>query len=354
MTTRDYSDAEEPIGLKKTAVDSWMAKNVEGFIAPGRYELIKGGRSNLTYLVTDQRGKCYVLRRPPLSQVLATAHDMGREYRIISALYPTDVPVAQPFAYCQDLQVTGAPFYVMSYVKGYILRDAQSTQEIFPEESQRQKIGNDLIDVLALLHSIDPTSVGLSDFGKHEGYITRQLSRWWQQFQNSYEDGDLGGEVVKSVYETLLNKIPVQQKVAIVHGDYRLDNTIIGQDAKVQAVLDWEISTLGDPLADLGLLMVYWVEKGDDNPLLSIAPTTLNGFPTRKDLIARYFEKSELSIEKLDFYISFGYWKLACILQGVYNRYRKGAHGGTSDDWKGFGEQVEKLASMAGQYAAKL
>jgi aminoglycoside phosphotransferase (APT) family kinase protein len=354
MTFEEKKSPENVIGINQRSLDAWLEANVENFKAPGNYQLLKGGRSNLTYLVTDQNSQEIVLRRPPLSHVLATAHDMGREFRVIKALGSTNVPVPKAIAYCQDPQIIGAPFYVMSYIKGYILRDAAQTEKAFPSLNQREMIGRNLITVLADLHNLNPDEIGLVDYGKKEGYIIRQLNRWWGQFQASYDEGDLGGQTIQQVYETLLKKVPVEQKVAIVHGDYRLDNTVIGENSEVKAVLDWEISTLGDPLADLGLLMVYWVQKGDNNPLLTLAPTSLEGFLSREELVKIYDSLSEVSVENLDFYTAFGYWKLACILQGVFNRYRKGAHGSDSNDWAGFGSQVEYLANLAKEYAAKL
>jgi aminoglycoside phosphotransferase (APT) family kinase protein len=329
-------------GIDEVRVTPWLEEHVEGLRPPLTYSLIAGGHSNLTYRVDDAAGGAFVLRRPPLGHVLATAHDMGREHRIISALGPTAVPVAPALAYCDDTDVNGAPFYVMGFVEGHILRD-QGTAAVL-DEDRRRAAGESLVDVLAEIHAVDPDAVGLGELGRKEGYIERQLKRWHKQFLDSKTR-----EVpaLEAVYERLRSDVPEQGPATIVHGDYRLDNCLVGDDGHVAAVLDWEICTLGDPLADVGLLMVYWTDPEDDATALLTSPTTLPGFLRRSDLLERYAERSGRDLSAIDYYTAFGYWKLACIVEGVYARYRGGAMGTDASGFEGFATQVERLAAAA-------
>ncbi|GAC1388696.1 MAG: phosphotransferase family protein [Acidimicrobiales bacterium] len=340
-------------GIATGPVSDWFDANIEGAKGPYEFDLIAGGRSNLTFRVTDAAGLHYVLRRPPTSHVLPSAHDMGREHRIVKALGPTKVPVAPALGFCDDEAVNGRPFYVMGFVDGHIIRDAATAEAHYTPE-QRRMAGNDLVDVLVDLHDVDVDAVGLGDLGRKEGYIERQLKRWYSQFQQSAATQNRQVPVVDEIHAFLSSRIPVQGKSAIVHGDYRLDNTMISVEGKVAAVLDWEICTLGDPLADVGLLMVYWADRGDKNVLLGVSPTTADGFPTRAELRSRYAERSGRDVSALDFYIAFGYWKLACILEGVYSRYAGGAMGGDRSGFEGFAEQVQNLGEAAREAASAL
>ncbi|MHB8439957.1 MAG: phosphotransferase family protein [Acidimicrobiales bacterium] len=334
-------------GIDAQAVSRWFATNVPDVRLPLDFELIAGGRSNLTYRVRDADGTSFALRRPPLSHVLPTAHDMTREFRVISALEPTPVPVPRTYGLCTDESVNGRSFYVMEFVDGHIVRDAQTALTALDEPSRR-RAGRSLAETLADLHNVDVDAVGLGDFAKREGYIERQLRRWYEQFRNSQVDGIDTATVVSEVHDQLAAGVPVQQATAIVHGDYRLDNTVLGNDGSVRAVLDWEICTLGDPLADIGLLMVYWTEAGDDSAaLIGVTPTTVPGFPSRAEIREWYSERSGHDTSRLDYYIAFGYWKLACILQGVYMRYVGGAAAGDRSSVDGFARSVVMLAERA-------
>ena len=332
-------------GIDAERVERWFGDNIAGVEAPLTFELIAGGRSNLTYRVTDGGGRRYALRRPPLSHVLPTAHDMAREYRVITALGPTVVPVPVTFGLCQDEAVNGRPFYVMEFVDGHIVRDAPTAERELDLDARR-RAGESMADTLAALHAVDVDAVGLGDFGKREGYIERQLRRWDEQFRNSTVEGAETATIINAVHDKLAADIPPQVGTAIVHGDYRLDNSVLGDDGSVRAVLDWEICTLGDPLADLGLLMVYWTEAGDEAAILGVTPTTVPGFPGRAEVRARYQSASGRDISRLDFYVAFGYWKLACILQGVYARYVGGATAGDRSSVEGFADSVVRLAEM--------
>ncbi len=333
-------------GIDRSRVTEWMSTNVAGAKAPFTFELIAGGRSNLTYRVTDDAGQAFALRRPPVSHVLPTAHDMKREHTVISALGGTGVPVPRALGLCTDDAVNGAPFYVMSFVDGHIVRDERAAAEL--SEASRSHAGDSLIDTLAGLHAVDVDAVGLGDFARRDGYIVRQLKRWHSQFTQSTVDGVPGPAIIDRVHELLAANIPDQQGVSIVHGDYRLDNTVLDDAGTVQAILDWEICTLGDPLADLGLLLVYWAEPGDaDQTLVGVTPTTLPGFATRSELLDRYAKASGLDVSPIPYYRAFGFWKLACILQGVHVRYAGGAAAGDRSGVDQFASHVGRLGERA-------
>jgi len=324
-------------GIDPEPVTAWFTEHTDA-VPPLSFDLIAGGRSNLTFRVTDAAGGAWVLRRPPLGHVLATAHDMGREHRIVSALAPTDVPVAPAVGLCTDESVNGAPFYVMDFVDGLVARDAHEAQRL--TVAQRAAAGRSLAATLAKIHAVDPDAVGLGELGRKDGYIARQLKRWNGQFDQA-RTRDV--PEVTEAYERLVARIPDQGPAAIVHGDYRLDNCILDGDGEVIAVLDWEICTLGDPLADLGILMVYWTEPGDAMAALPGAATTLEGFPSRKELVAAYQDAGGRPVGNLDYYVAFGYWKLACILEGVFTRYQAGAMGDDGADADVFGDTVRLL-----------
>ncbi|MEY2424698.1 MAG: hypothetical protein QOI61_270 [Actinomycetota bacterium] len=336
----------DPTGINVDGVTKWFAEHVPEATAPFDFDLVAGGRSNLTFGVTDANGRKWVLRRPPMSHVLASAHDMGREHRLIAALGPTPVPVPKAVGLCTDDEVNGAPFYVMEFVEGTIVRDPATAEKLFTRE-QRRHTGEDIVDTLAAIHAVDLTEVGLDDLARHEGYIERQLKRWHTQFQASAAQNTREVPVIDEMHDFLASRIPEQGRAAIVHGDYRLDNCMIGADGSVAAVLDWELCTLGDPLADMGLLMVYWNEAGDSSSALPTSPTAVDGYPTRAELKARYAEQTGRDVAELDFYVSFGYWKLACILEGVFARYAHGAMGNDGAAFEGFGQQVVNLGELA-------
>ncbi len=330
-------------GIDQEAVEAWYLANVAGTEAPLRFDLIAGGHSNLTFSVTDATGRRSVLRRPPLGQVLASAHDMGREHKIIAALAATDIPVAPALGYEPGDEINGAPFYVMDFVDGHVLRDQSAAEKL--SVRARTNAGDSLIDVMAAIHAIDPDAIGLGDLGRKEGYIERQLKRWYGQWNKS-KTRELAD--IDRVHDALLANIPEQGPAAIVHGDYRLDNCMVDDDGNIAAVLDWELCTLGDPMADLGLLMVYWSEPGDTTPTLS-APTQTEGMRTRAELVDRYAQASGRDVGDIDFYAAFGYWKLACIIEGVYARYIGGSMGAREgNDFDHFARQVETMASQAG------
>jgi aminoglycoside phosphotransferase (APT) family kinase protein len=335
-------------GVDAEAVTRWFGVHVPAAEPPLTFDLIAGGRSNLTYTVTDGQHRRWVLRRPPLGQVLATAHDMGREHGIISALADTDVPVPATWGLSADDSVNGAPFYVMDFVDGTVVRSADDARRLSPE--RRDRAGRSLVDVLARIHAVDVDAVGLGDLGRREGYIDRQLRRWHGQWEKS-KTREL--PVIDGVHAALESAVPEQGPATIVHGDYRLDNCMIDDEGAVAAVLDWELCTLGDPLADLGLLLVYWAEP-DDEITIAEAPTAVGGFGSRDDVVSRYRAASGRPVDDVDYYMAFGYWKLACIVEGVYARYAGGAMGGDGEGADAFATQVEVLATAAAEAVDRL
>jgi aminoglycoside phosphotransferase (APT) family kinase protein len=340
-------------GIDRAGVEGWFREHVPGAEAPLSFELIAGGRSNLTYAVTDSNGSRWALRRPPLGKTLGSAHDMGRECRVVSALEPTDVPVAHIAGFCEDVEVNGAPFYVMDFVDGPILRRRADAEPY--DEATRRAIGEWVVDTLVDIHAVDPDAVGLGELGKKQDYVARTIHRW----QGQWEKGKTREiPLVDDLHDRLAARIPEQGPASIVHGDYRLDNMILepGADA-VAAVVDWELCTLGDPLADVGMLLVYWGEEGDElMPLLEPA-TIAPGFPSRDEVQRRYQERSGRDLGLIDFYVALGLWKLAIILEGVYARFSAGQYGaGTAEDdgVRAFGENVVRLAEAADEAERRL
>ena len=331
-------------GIDTTRVTAWLERHVPGAHGPFAFEVIAGGHSNLTFKVTGADGRRFVLRRPPLGHVLASAHDMGREHRIISGLQRTAVPVAPALGFCDDLAVNGAPFYVMGFVDGYVLRDRAAAEAVL-DPAARRTASESLVDTMAAIHAVDLDAAGLADLGRHEGYIARQLRRWYGQW-NQQKTREL--PAVDRVHDELSRRIPEQGPATLVHGDYRLDNTMVDAHGHVVAVLDWEICTLGDPLADLGLLQVYWTGPGDAASAWNASATTAPGFHDRADLADRYAQVSGRDLTHLPFYVSFAYWKLACILEGVYARYLGGALGARdAAELEPFKQQVDAAAASA-------
>ncbi len=310
-------------GIDLAAVTAWLEEHVAGARGPFAFDVIAGGHSNLTYRVIGADGTRFVLRRPPLGHVLASAHDMGREHRIISGLQRSAVPVAPALGFCDDPAVNGAPFYVMGFVDGHVVRDRATAEAVLTPEARRTA-SESIVDTMVAIHAVDLDATGLTALGKHDDYIARQLKRWYGQW-NAQKTREL--PVVDDVHDILLARIPEQGAATLVHGDYRLDNCMVGDDGHVMAVLDWEICTLGDPLADVGLLQVYWTGPGDSASAWTGQATTAPGFLDRAALAERYAGLSGRDLSQLPYYVSFAYWKLACILEGVYARYLGGALG---------------------------
>jgi aminoglycoside phosphotransferase (APT) family kinase protein len=308
-------------------------------------ELIAAGMSNLTYVVTPDGGTAYdavILRRPPTGAVLATAHDMAREHRVISALGPTPVPVPRTLHLCTDESVLGAPFYVMERVVGlHVVRDFPPGYADEPE--QRRAVGEALVDVLADLHSVDYAAVGLADFGRPEGFAARQVRRWTKQWEAT-RDRDRPN--LDALAARLAETVPAAQRSSIVHGDFRLDNCLLdpGLPGRIRAVLDWEMSTLGDPLTDLGLMFVYWPEAGEDRASMLSPVTTLEGFPTRREIADRYAERTGADLADLNWYVGFAFFKFAAIVAGIVARSAAGAMAGK--DTSGYAERIDPCVEL--------
>lgn len=338
--------AGTPKGIEPGPVTEWLVAHVSGLRPPLSFALIAGGHSNLTYAVSDAAGRKLVLRRPPLGAVLATAHDMGREHRIIAALAGTGVPVPPALGLCSDASVNGAPFYVMAFVEGVVLDLGSTVERHLPRREDRKRLGRHVVEVLARLHALDVDAIGLGDLGRREGYVERQLKRWRTQWEQS-KTREL--PAMEDVYEALRKGIPPQHGAGIVHGDYRLGNMLTGAEGRIAAVLDWELCTLGDPLADLGYLMNNWVEPGESGPEsrgAALAPTVAGGFPSRREMLDHYRELTGRDVSQVDYYRAFSYWRLAAIVEGVLARYMKGVMG-KAGDTSAFRAQVDGLAAAA-------
>jgi aminoglycoside phosphotransferase (APT) family kinase protein len=352
------TDSSAPPGIPSPArLAGWLNEHVPGGpVELTDIQLIAGGRSNLTYrlTVTSRDGtpkdgtRHLVLRRPPLGHVLPTAHDMSREYRVLSALAGTEVPVAPLVAANTDTEVIGAPFYVMQYVPGVVLRTRNDTKDL--TEDQAAQLSRRLAEMLAAIHGVDVAQVGLGDLGRGAGYLRRQLDRWQRQW-------DLSAEREVPGYEELVNrlteKLPeTEGQITLVHGDYRLDNALVRLDPepRIAAVVDWEMATLGDPLADLGLTLVYWTEDGEESWLspdpqagsptrprgVSTDATAAPGFWTRAEFAAEYARLTGRDVSRIGYYVAFGYFKLAVVLEGIHARYRQGKTVGEGFEQEGF------------------
>lgn len=338
-------------GINDAAVTAWLRARRPGVVPPLSYDTIAGGRSNLTYDVADADGRRFVLRRPPLHSVLASAHDVGREARIMSALAGSAVPVPPVVGAETDDAVNGAPFYVMDFVDGLVVRDADVAAAELTAD-QRREASASLVDTLLALHGVDVDAVGLGDLGRRDGYVERQLKRWSGQLEKG-SDRDLS--VLVDVGRRLAADVPAAQRSTIVHGDYRLDNVIVdpaSPGTPVTAVLDWELCTLGDPMADLGTLHVYWAEGGDEElQPLGHMPTIVDGFMSRAEVFERYAAGSDLDLSELDYYVAFALWRLAIILEGVFQRFSAGAYEHVDEGVAAMGDTVLQLGEAADEAA---
>jgi aminoglycoside phosphotransferase (APT) family kinase protein len=309
---------QSPPGLDLERLGAWLSAEVSG---AGRHltaRLIAGGKSNLTYEVGDG-ASTWIVRRPPLGHVLATAHDMGREYRVMSALEATDVPVPRMYAFCADSDVLGAPFYVMERVAGRPYRYAAELAPLGPERTR--SISTGLVDTLAALHAVNPAAVGLADFGRPEGFLARQVSRWKTQLDASWTRPLPAAD---ELHARLATAIPAESAAGIVHGDYRLDNVLTDERDRAVAVIDWEMATLGDPLTDLALMLVYgrMATEMADNAVVDV--NAAPGYLPEDEIIARYATHSGRDLSRFGFYLGLASFKLAAIIEGIHYRHRSG------------------------------
>jgi aminoglycoside phosphotransferase (APT) family kinase protein len=308
---------ENPPGVDLARLTGWLDESLPG-LRQGELsaQVIVGGRSNLTYRLTDGRNN-WALRRPPLGHVLPTAHDMAREFTVISGLHGTAVPVPEPVALCTDRDVLGEPFYLMSFVDGIVIEDPA----LVPDHDTARRSTELLVDTLVALHAIEPAQVGLAEFGRPEGYLQRQVARWHKQFLASLP---VGSAVEDTVVASLQAHLPAGSRTGIVHGDYRLTNVLFSRNfSAIEAVVDWEMATLGDPLTDLGLLYVYHERAATSDSVMANFPSE-KGFLSPEQMMDRYAERSGQALDVLDWYVAFGYFKLGVIAAGIHARFLQG------------------------------
>jgi len=339
------NDETTPVrGINADSVSAWMTSEIPGAQGPFSFEPITGGHSNLTYKVTGADSTPYVLRRPPLGSVLATAHDMGREHKIISGVGQTKVPVPQALGLCEDAAVNDAPFYIMSYVDGVVPHDAETVEAELADPNVRRKLSQSVVDVLADLHLADPSEVGLGDLGRTEAYLDRQLRRWSKQWEAS-KTRELA--TMDQAFRLLTEAKPDQRYTGIVHGDYRLGNMLVDPiKGKVAAVLDWELCTLGDVMADIGYVLNNWIQPEDETiGEVTVSPTRAGGFFTREELVDAYAKATGFEVVNADYYRAFQYWRLGAIVEGVLARYEKGVMADDSVDPDEYRLRVESMAA---------
>jgi len=335
-------------GYDISNVERWMSTHVPGLVPPLRWTKLEGGHSNLTYMLEDSRGNKAVIRRPPMGELLPKAHDMAREWSLISALGKTSVPVPAALGFCSDTSVTGALFYVMGHINGHPLYNSDDTRKWVPE-SLRQGMAFSFIDVLADLHSVDPNAVGLGDLGKADSYVGRQLKTWYRSWTASVAGAQYDDPRAHSLQEFFLANLPDQGPARIVHGDYGVHNVLIGPDGAVAAVVDWEISTLGDPLADLAYALNPWPDPTDTTAPPATAALGVPGFPARTQLKDRYATRTGRDLSRLDYYIGFNRWKSAAIIHGVYARYMEGKKSSEGIDLPELRTRIDQSLGLAQQ-----
>jgi aminoglycoside phosphotransferase (APT) family kinase protein len=337
--------SDAPTGIDLESFARWASTALPGTIPPFTAEAIVGGQSNITAHVRDADGRELVVRRPPLHGVLPTAHDMGREHRIIAALGPTPVPVPEAIAYCADPDVIGAPFYVMERRHGIVL-DESFPPDIPPTEERCQRISASAVETLVRLHAIDWQAAGLTDLGRPEGFLARQVQGWIERYDRARTDDY---PQVAPLVRWLSDNLPPGAAPTIIHNDFKLNNLLLapGELVPVVAVLDWEMTTIGDPLFDLAVSMTYWIEPGDSLALRAVLPnvTWLPHFYSRAEFMREYAAQSGRDLGAIDYYLTFAYFKLAAILQQIYARWRNGQ---TRDErFADFGERVRVLIEHA-------
>ena len=337
-------------GLPEGPLTAWLERVLPelGAAEGWRAELISGGLSNITYRLHTSV-KTIIIRRPPLGGVLASAHDMVREHRVLTALAGTGVPVPTVLAICTDKSVIGADFYAMDEVPGVVMRTSEDTARLTPET--REAVSRELVDVLASIHSVSIEDTDLGDFSRPSGYVERQLGRWHEQSGQTI----LGKSTdMTRLFDGLTANIPPQQRTALLHGDFKLDNLMVSkhEPSTVLAVVDWELSTLGDPMADLGLALTYWHDLGDEERSripVARGVTSHEGFYSGAEFAGLYASKTATDLVQLEYFLAFGSFKLAAILAGVHSRYENGH---TAGDYPDLTEAVPTLASRGLRHLA--
>lgn len=348
-----HDESLGPEGYDVAKVEAWISENIPSLSPPLSWLRLEGGHSNLTYQITDTAGRQAVIRRPPQGELLPKAHDMSREWALISALGPTPVPVPAALGFCESPDVTGAWFYVMGHIDGHPLYNSEDTERLLPLE-HRQKMAFHFMDVLAALHTVDPDEVGLGELGKKDSYVGRQLKTWYRSWTSSIEGADYDDPRAHELQAYFLEHLPDQGPARVVHGDYGPHNVLIGADGLIHAVVDWEISTLGDPLADLAYALNFWPDPTDPEPPLPEAALAPPGFPSRTELADRYAASSGRDLSRIDYYIGFNRWKSAAIVHGVYARYCEGKKSTEGIDMEEMRERIGRSLDLAEQAVNRL
>ncbi len=323
MVANDTIPVREDERLDEWRLAEYLRGRLEGAERPLKVRQFGGGAANLTYLL-DYGEHEYVLRRPPLGPVAPTAHDMSREYRVLSVLYQAFGYAPRAFLFCEDSSIVGAPFFVMERRRGVVVRRS-IPNEFAPIADAPRRMSEALVDTLAAFHAVDYAALGLETLGKPAGFIERQVEGWYKRWQAA-KSNDL--PEMDMVYQWLKVNLPVSNTVTLVHNDYKLDNVMLadGDPGRMVAVFDWDMCTLGDPLADLGALLTYWSEP-DDPPYLQAAammPVGDRRFMTRAELVQRYAEKSGRDVSNIDFYQVLGLFRLVVIVAQIFIRYKRG------------------------------
>jgi len=338
-------------GLDTAAVGTWIASHVGGVEPPLTFSLIAGGHSNLTYEATDTTGVGYVVRRGPLGRSGGRAHDMGREVRVISALAGS-VPVPRVLALCEDESVTGTAFYAMSRVEAAVIDSPAAADVHLPQRAVRRRAGEQVVDVIADLHRVDVDAVGLGGAARREDFLGRQIKRFADMWRRN-QTREL--PCIESLAERLAASAPEQRYSGVVHGDYRIGNVMIDAAGSVAAVLDWELWTLGDVLADLGFLLNNWYVPGDADPLVFIErpPTVTGHFGSRDDVVERYATRTGFDVSAIEYYRGFQHWRMAVIAEGVRKRYLSGQMGNHAVDFAHLDRRVIDLVDLAHEYLTR-
>lgn len=344
MSVRSRQLGQEAPGIDPKRVTSWLREQLPELEPPLLFARVGEGQSNLTFRVDDAVGHSLVLRRPPLGEILASAHDMAREHRILSGLAPSGARVPRPLALCEETSVTGAPFYVMEYVDGLILTTVDTTGRLTPEA--RAVAARSLVITLAELQAVDLAGAGLGDLIRPESLIGRQLRRWTRQWHAS-KTREL--PLIDELGALFAARMPEERESVLAHGDYRLDNAVLDESGEVRAVLDWELCTVGDPMADVGLLIAYWNELGSaagrPDALFREPVTAQPGFPSPQEIAGEYARVSGRTLADLGFWVAVAYWKIAVIVEGVYRRWLNDPSNGSGAD--SLAPAVPRLAALA-------
>ena len=330
-------------GIRLPETEDWIGANTREIEPPFEWSRLTGGTSNLTYAIADKHGRRAVVRRPPTGKLLPKAHDMEREHKILYGLAPTPVPVARPFALCSDREVTGAPFYVMEFCEGVSISDPAG-EHVNMSMASRPRIGESMVNAMVELHKLEPADVGLGDLGRPEAYVERQLKRWFDSFQRSHEAAQIDLPAIPRAFEVLSARIPEQGPARVCHGDYGAHNILVADEGDVVAITDWEISTLGDPLADITYFIRGWAgeEVSSADEFLDGRPD--EGYHTRRELIAQYESLTGRELKDLWYYIAFNNFKICCIVQGVYARFQGGVRGTQGLNLDDMRERIIRLA----------